>query len=365
MCRIKLKALMFFLFLILVTCTPKTDTNTVNENEIKQATNTLSDASSINDTSTALTEKTDPVVEKQLDSAKSIEQSTWTMKADSEWYALYTRLKKDGIYGEDIDSYFMHLEGKFSQKPMGIKIRELYNTSFRKKVKKEIPEDKSPNTTGIPRPWYKDYVTTANAQKCRNFINANLEAFTYLEKKYGIPAEVVSALIYIETKHGDYLGEHNPFVNLASMASSTKIEQIPTYIKKLPLAKEKKAWILKKMKEKSNWSYNELESLLIYCRENKIDPLTLPSSVYGALGFGQFMPTNIPHYAVDGNDDGIINLFHPADGIVSAANFLYKHGWNKSSLTLSQKTRVLKRYNYSNQYANTILALSVLTDKIK
>ena len=277
--------------------------------------------------------------------------------------------ENDGLYGDDIDNYFMQLEGQFSQKPMGIKVKELYNASFTKKAKKakkaKPTKDTSPNATGIPRPWFKDYVTQDNAQKCRTFINENKEAFAYTEEKYKIPAEVISALIYVETKHGNYLGEHNPVVNLASMANSTKIEQIPNYIKQLPRAKEKSKWILKKMEEKSNWSYTELKALLIYCRENHIDPFTLPSSVYGALGFGQFMPTNIPVYAVDGDNDGIINLFHPPDGIASVANFLYKHGWNKSNMTLYQKLRVLKRYNYSTIYANTVMALSVLTDRTK
>ncbi len=369
---ILVKISLVFICLIVVACTAKTEKNEPKKNDIQTQPSikdekTSSDLENIKNQNTeeSLTEQSQ---EKEiLAPTQNIEQVKWTITEDSEWYDLYNRLKEDGIYGDDIDSYFMQLEGQFSQKPMGIKIRELYNNSFRKRTPSKTPpvKDTSPNTTGVPRPWYKDYVTEANAQKCRDFINENKEAFARVEEKYKISAELVSALIYVETKHGDYLGEHSPLINLASMSNSTRFEQIPNYTTKLPRAQEKKQWILTKMKEKSDWSYKELEALLLYCRANDINPVTLPSSIYGALGFGQFMPTNIPHYAVDGNDDGIINLFTPADGIISVANFLYKHGLNTANPTMAQKLKVLKRYNYSSTYANTIMALSVLTDRTK
>lgn len=357
---IKTSKLLFFL--IFVSCTSSTETD-VKINKVEQPTNIHSNSSSLDDTPkevVAVIDKNTSITE-----PNNIKEDEWIIAEDSEWYPLYQRLKNDGIHGKDIDNYFKNLEGQYSQKPMGIKVKELYRVSFQKRTPqaKQV-KDTSPNTTGIPRPWYKDYVTEANAQKCRNFIIANQEIFSHVEKKYNIPADIISALIYIETWHGNYLGKYNPLINLASMANSTKIEQIPTYIKELPLAKEKNAWILGKMEEKANWSYKELKALLMYCRENKIDPLTLPSSVYGALGYGQFMPTNIPHYAVDGNNDGVIDLFNPSDGIASVANFLYKHGWNKTHLTLPQQTKVLKRYNHSTVYANTILALATVTSRI-
>ena len=94
---------------------------------------------------------------------------------------------------------------------------------------------------------------------------------------------------------------------------------------------------------------------MAHCRDNKLDPLAMPGSVYGAVGIPQFMPSNLPLYAVDGNKDGKIDLFNPADAIPSVGNYLKRHGWDKSEA----KTRhALKRYNNSTMYANTIMVLA-------
>lgn len=291
----------------------------------------------------------------------------YVVHSESEWYPLYTRLKQDGISGSDINAYFEYLDGNFSQVPMGSKVRELYNNAERRekaiKSPKKTKVDTTPNFTGVPRPWYRGFVTEINAQKCRDFIYANQTAFTKAEELYHVPQEVLSALLYIETKHATFLGSHQALITLASMSNSTRMEQIPDYIEKLPRAEEKKAWILEKMHEKSDWAYDELKALISYCRANNIDPSSIPCSIYGAIGYGQFMPTNIPLYAVDGDDDAIINLFTAADAIMSTAHYLSENGWNTSDMTQDKKLRALKHYNWSNTYANTILALSVLTAK--
>ncbi len=296
------------------------------------------------------------------------EEPIYTVSTNSEWYELHNRLTADGIYGNNINYYFNQIEGEFTQLPMGAKVTELYNIVNKPKPVKKASAPKSqpkptPNPTGIPRPWYNGVVTEANAIKCRDFINTYATTFEKMEREYKIPAEIVSALIYVETRHGNYLGKHNAFVILASMANSTKTTQIPDYIKKLPKAKEQNEWILTKMKEKSDWAYGELKALLVYVQENNINPMELPSSIYGAVGYGQFMPSNISKYAVDGDFDDKIDLFHAPDGIMSVANYLSKHGWNKNPRTLNEKIKVLLRYNYSSTYARTILALSVLTKK--
>lgn len=316
---------------------------------------------------TVETHDIDTTTQPSVLSDKTTSKPLFTVSENSTWYPLYIRLMNDGIVGTDVDHYFEQLEDNFSPVPMGTKVTELYNISFKERPKPSTPPrvDTSPNTTGIPRPWYKGFVVEENALKCHAFIKANQEAFNLAEELYYVPQNVLAALLYIETKHGTYLGIHNPIVNLASMANSTRMEQIPDHIAKLPLALEKKDWILKKMKEKSDWAYIELKALIKYCRENDLNPFQLPSSVYGALGFGQFMPTNIPIFAVDGDADGVINLFTPADAIMSTANYLSKHGWTKEGMTLEKQIKVIKRYNHSTTYANTILALAVLTSRVK
>jgi membrane-bound lytic murein transglycosylase B len=75
------------------------------------------------------------------------------------------------------------------------------------------------------------------------------------------------------------------------------------------------------------------------------------------------MPSNLPRFAVDGNDDGIIDLFAPEDAVPSLGNYLAKHGWKKD-MSVEESIKALRRYNNSAVYANTILALARLIREI-
>ena len=278
------------------------------------------------------------------------------------WLHLWEKLRADGLNQEEIAYLFIRLEEP-SQDPMGRKVQELYANQFMRTQRTASQPDTSPNDTGIPRPWYRGFVTDANAKTCRNFINANAAAFLAAEQNYGVPAEVGAALLFVETRLGDYLGDNNAFFTLASMAISRSPEAIPDWLDKLPGVENHLDWVNSRMADKADWAYAELAALLRYCLENGIDPFLMPSSAYGAIGLCQFMPSNLSRYAVDGNADGIIDLFDQADAIASLSNYLVKHGW-KPGLNVEQQIKVLRRYNNLAIYANTILALATKVKQI-
>lgn len=286
---------------------------------------------------------------------------------DSTWDGLYKRLLKDGFSRKELDKYFVQLENEFSQAPMGNKVKELYTASFvpKKKPAKDKEEKPKTNELGIPYPWFDGYVTEANAIKCLHFLKDNEKYFALAEKRYKVPREVVSALIYVETWHGKYLGKFNPLPMLASMSVSTDLDMLPKYTEKLNLTEAQKEYLQEKIKVKADWAYDELKALLRYAIKNKIEINTVPSSIYGAIGYGQFMPSNIPLYGIDGNKDGRIDLFDPADAIMSVAKFLHVQGWKKKNMSYEKEAKVIKRYNHSTAYANTILALAKLTKQTK
>lgn len=276
------------------------------------------------------------------------------------WRSLLDHLRQDGLADDEIVVLFARL-GSPSQDPMGRKVQELYTGKYLRKPKPASQPDLSPNETGIPRPWYKGVVTDSNARRCRTFINTHSRWFEESEARYGVPTEVAAALLFVETRLGDYLGEQNAFMTLASMSISRSPDTIPDWLAKLPGIENRLDWVSERMEDKANWAYSELKALLSYSLANGIDPFEVPSSVYGAIGLCQFMPSNIGVYAVDGNEDGIIDLFDPPDAVASLSNYLARHGW-KSSMTVAEKTKVLRRYNNLGAYANTILALG---EKIK
>jgi len=71
-----------------------------------------------------------------------------------------------------------------------------------------------------------------------------------------------------------------------------------------------------------------LKELLLLARDIGFDPLTLKGSYAGAMGLPQFMPSSYRRYAVDYDEDGIIDLARsPADAIGSVASYLKAFGW--------------------------------------
>jgi len=73
----------------------------------------------------------------------------------------------------------------------------------------------------------------------------------------------------------------------------------------------------------------------------------------GAFGFPQFLPSSYLVYAIDGDEDGTIDLFNSADAIYSTALYLHEVGWGKSRKSQFQ---ALYAYNHEKEYVRTVLA---------
>ena len=279
------------------------------------------------------------------------------------WQRLSARLQQDGLNANKTSALFARLDMPPSPVPMGVKVKELYSNKFLPKPKAR-PQKPFETKLGIPGPWFKGVVTAANAKTCRDFMDKHAVAFARAELNYGVPSEVAVALLFVETRLGNYLGKHNAFYMLASMAVTRNPADIPEYIHKLKGADQHLPWIQEKMTVKADWAYNELKALLTYCYANNKDPLKIKGSIYGAIGLCQFMPSNISRYAVDGNADGVIDLFTVDDAVASLSNYLRRNGW-RPGLSVTKQTRVLRSYNAMDIYAHTILALAKTIQQIK
>lgn len=118
----------------------------------------------------------------------------------------------------------------------------------------------------------------------------------------GVPAEIIVAIIGIETFYGRQLGRFDSFAALATLAFD--------YPPRAPLFRR------------------ELESLLLLAREESRPPDSYRGSFAGAIGLPQFLPSSIRAFATDFDGDGRIDLTgSPEDAIGSVANFLKIHGW--------------------------------------
>ena len=271
------------------------------------------------------------------------------------WEPLKKRLAADNITGPQVDRFFADLP-PYNPAPMSAKIKELFGIAFSKKdpnQPKPPPMAESVRKSRV----YKGLVTKATVEKCRAFLEEHQTAFAAMEKTYGVPKETVAALLYVETRLGTYVGNDNALLILASMADSTQPEKVRPALYEVPLAQEHESWLRTKLQERSTWAYKELKALLAYCTANGVDPVIMPGSMYGAIGICQFMPSNISLFGVDGNKNGKIDLFEPADAIHSVGNYLAGSGW-KGKQGGDDERKVLRRYNNLTIYANSIMALA-------
>ena len=269
--------------------------------------------------------------------------------ADPRWMGLRERLRADGVSDPRLDAWIDAL-GDPTQSPMGRKMRELYRRDF-------LPK---PPPTKKPR-LYRGVVTAENAAACRRFVEANRGAFERAETRYGVPASIAVSLLFVETRLGAVLADvpENAFHTLASMAVSRGIDDISDWLVKMPGWEKHKDWFARLMPRRAEWAYRETRALARVMLENDLPPERFPSSVYGAVGLCQFMPSNIPAYGVDGNGDGIVDLFQVDDAVMSLASYLARHGW-KGGVPRARQHALLMTYNHADVYANTILALADL-----
>ena len=161
-----------------------------------------------------------------------------------------------------------------------------------------------PRDPGI-RSWqaYRQrYVEPKRIALGLGFWQAHAGELAQAEARYGVPREIIVAIIGVETIYGRHRGRFNTFAALATLAFG--------YPPRAELFR------------------GELEELLLLARDNDSNPLSYSGSYAGALGLPQFLPSSIRRYAVDGDGDGRIDLVDSAaDAIASVANFLAVHGW--------------------------------------
>lgn len=140
----------------------------------------------------------------------------------------------------------------------------------------------------------------------RRFMQIHAVELAAAESRFGVPAEIIAAVIGVETIYGKHMGRFGTFAALTTLAFD--------YPPRAELFRR------------------ELEELLLLAREENRDPLSYTGSYAGALGLPQFLPSSRRRFAIDFDNDGRIDLAaSPADAIGSVANFLAEHGWERDA----------------------------------
>jgi len=205
------------------------------------------------------------------------------------------------------------------------------------------------------KPWHEYrpiFLTKDRIKGGVNFWNEQTSALTRAQKTYGVPEEIITAIIGVETRYGKHKGRFPVIDSLSTLAFGYP--------------------------PRSKFFTSELEHYLLMVREEKFDPLTQLGSYAGAMGMPQFISSSFRRYAVDFNDDGQRNLWtNTEDAVGSVANYFKMHRWQKGQ-PITSKVRVHgKRYlklleqglkpKYSKQQLmdNGIILPDGLPDNIK
>jgi len=208
-----------------------------------------------------------------------------------------------------------------------------------------------------PKRVYKGLLKEKVITQARSYLQENTDLLEDISSHYCVPKEIVVSILLVETRLGDQLGGKYAFNSLASMALCTDLDIIRPYLPKKLITKRNEDYARTVCRQKAEWAYAELKALIDYAQVSGFDPLTLPGSIYGAIGLCQFLPSNVLSYGVDADHDGRIDLFTKVDALHSIANYLREHGW-LCTMDKRKQVRVIFDYNKSSVYVNTVLAVA-------
>jgi len=271
---------------------------------------------------------------------------------DAGWQPLVVRLAGEGLDREWLERIFAAPGLSYEPSIMARKVDSMVRKQFEPKP---LPTKKTLESSN-----YKHFLTPASIEAGVRYIRENRAAFERAQREFGPPPELVAAFLMVETKLGSYLGDRDALSVLASLARSSQLPQIEPYMKSLRGNDDRAAYAAWAANDRAEWAYRELAALLRYAATNKQAPGTIPCSIYGAIGICQFMPSNALRFGVDGDANGVLDLFTPADAIVSVASYLRGHGW-KPGMTPAERDKVVYAYNHSDLY---VLAVTTVTDRI-
>ena len=136
----------------------------------------------------------------------------------------------------------------------------------------------------------------------RKFLQKHRDVLERAEQKYGVPKEIITAIVGVETYYGKHTGRYTIFDSLTTLG----FDYPP----------------------RSRFFKKELEAFLQLSREEHIDIEDMTGSYAGAMGMPQFISSSYRAYAVDFDGDGKRDLWHSIDDVIgSVANYFYQHGW--------------------------------------
>ncbi|QFU15410.1 lytic murein transglycosylase [Microvirga thermotolerans] len=142
-----------------------------------------------------------------------------------------------------------------------------------------------------------------------------------VERTYGVPRSVVLGVWGMETNFGSFTGSIYVIRALATLAYT---------------------------RYRGDFFKDELLTALQILENDHIDRDKMLGSWAGAMGQTQFMPSSFMKFAVDGNRDGVRDIWTSVpDALASTANYLRQQGW-EPGLPWGFEVKLPKGFDYRN-----------------
>lgn len=177
--------------------------------------------------------------------------------------------------------------------------RTLYQAEHRKRIIELItrPAEKVLNWTE----YRKIFVTPSRTEGGVAFWREHADTLARAEREYGVPPEIIVAILGVETRYGAFTGGYRVLDALHTLGFHYP--------------------------RRGRFFREQLSHFLRFAREEKI-PATMPTGSYaGAMGVPQFMPDSFRVYAVDFDGDGRRDIWTSTEDVIgSVANYFVKKG---------------------------------------
>lgn len=273
-------------------------------------------------------------------SRKSTQTTSYPLLGNSNskyrgWDYLASRLRKAGVAESDINGIFSNpTMPRFTFVPFKVKPKE-------------------------PHSIYASFDRDSFAQLGASFIEEYDSEFDRMERKYGVPREVVTAILVIETQIGKHTGKEIIVHRLSRLAAVLDPHNVQENYRRLKAADP--SVTLEDVKSRGKYLEEtflpEIPALIEMSKRNQVNTFHILGSSAGAFGIPQFLPTAFIKYGVDGDDDGQVSLFNKVDALWSAGNYLAAFGY-KADLPYAERRKVIWEYNRSDAYIDTVFRVA-------
>ncbi len=174
------------------------------------------------------------------------------------------------------------------------------------------------------------FVTNNRSNKGKIFIGKHRAILERAEKEFGVPVEIIAAIIGVETYYGKHTGKYTIFDSLTTLGFDYP--------------------------KRGKFFKSELKQFLLLSKEENIDVDEMTGSYAGAMGMPQFISSSYRRYAVDFDGDGKRDLWNSVPDVIgSVANYFSEHGWQKGDSVVHpavvKNKSIVKKENALKPYA--------------